>query len=163
MPATFVALGVKQSPRKGGVEPAALKGLPSAAAQKSADRLNHEDLFFCWTRYMVVDIIPTFGCRRMVRGKEEGPEEPIGRGTNGMDGAEIRTLRKERGQTQEEFAHEVGVTFATVNRWENGKSKPSRLALKILDALKHQTETSAKKPATKKAAPKTVKHTSRKR
>ena len=51
-----------------------------------------------------------------------------------MDGAEIRTLRKQLGLTQEEFAHEIGVTFATVNRWENKKSEPSRLALKMLAA-----------------------------
>jgi len=37
--------------------------------------------------------------------------------------------------TQEDFAHEVGVTFATVNRWENGKAQPSRLARKILQEM----------------------------
>ena len=52
-----------------------------------------------------------------------------------MDGIEIRALRKQLGLTQEEFAHEIGVTFATVNRWENKKSEPSRLALRILKAL----------------------------
>ena len=52
-----------------------------------------------------------------------------------MDGAEIRKLRKQLSLTQEEFAHEIGVTFATVNRWENGKSEPSRLALRVLTAL----------------------------
>jgi DNA-binding transcriptional regulator YiaG len=49
-----------------------------------------------------------------------------------MNGGEIKALRKQLGMTQEEFAHDIGVTFATVNRWENGKSKPSRLALKML-------------------------------
>jgi DNA-binding transcriptional regulator YiaG len=52
-----------------------------------------------------------------------------------MDGKEIRTLRKHLDLTQEEFAHEVGVTFATVNRWENGKSKPSRLAVRVLQRM----------------------------
>ncbi len=80
-----------------------------------------------------------------------------------MDGVEIRMLRKELRRTQEEFAHDVGVTFATVNRWENGKSKPSRLALKILDALKQQTEASAKAAAKKPAAKKAAKRAGRKR
>ncbi len=76
-----------------------------------------------------------------------------------MDGVEIKALRKGLGRTQEEFAHDVGVTFATVNRWENGKSKPSRLALKVLEALKQKTEAAAKKPAGQK----TGRRSSRKR
>ena len=68
-----------------------------------------------------------------------------------MDGAEIRTLRKGLGLTQEEFAHEIGVTFATVNRWENGKSKPSRLAVRILAELKDRTAASGKARSRKKA------------
>ena len=70
-----------------------------------------------------------------------------------MDGVEIRRLRKQLALTQEEFAHEIGVTFATVNRWENKKSAPSRLALKILAALNEKVEASFKKPAAKKATP----------
>jgi len=57
-----------------------------------------------------------------------------------MDGAEIRSLRKALSLTQEEFAHRIGVTFATVNRWENGKSKPSRLAVKTLEELSRKTK-----------------------
>lgn len=67
-----------------------------------------------------------------------------------MDGAEIRVLRKQLELTQEEFAHEVGVTFATVNRWENGKSKPSRMALRILGELDKKTA-AARKPTRGKA------------
>lgn len=33
----------------------------------------------------------------------------------------IRDLRDKRGLTQEEFAAKVGITFSTVNRWENGR------------------------------------------
>ncbi|TQE99929.1 MAG: helix-turn-helix transcriptional regulator [Spiribacter salinus] len=40
------------------------------------------------------------------------------------------------GLTQEKLAAKLGVTFASVNRWENGKAKPSPLALKqIADLL----------------------------
>lgn len=70
------------------------------------------------------------------------------RGKVGMDGVEIRALRKQMGLTQEEFAHQIGVTFATVNRWENGKSEPSRLAIRILAAI-DAPEKKSSKPARK--------------
>lgn len=44
----------------------------------------------------------------------------------------ILELRKAMGLTQEQFAAKVGVTFSTVNRWENGRGKPSPLAMKHL-------------------------------
>jgi putative transcriptional regulator len=40
----------------------------------------------------------------------------------------IRTLRRDLGLTQEEFAHELGITVGTVTRWENGRFRPSKLA-----------------------------------
>ncbi len=43
-------------------------------------------------------------------------------------GLAVRDLRLRVSMTQEQFAHELGVTLSTVNRWENGHSKPSRLA-----------------------------------
>jgi DNA-binding transcriptional regulator YiaG len=66
-----------------------------------------------------------------------------------MDGADIKKLRKQLGLTQEEFAHKIGVTFATVNRWENVKSKPSRLALRILEALNEKVQAGARKSSPK--------------
>lgn len=47
----------------------------------------------------------------------------------------VRTLRERLSLTQERFAGKLGVTFATVNRWENGRSKPSPLAMKQLGEL----------------------------
>lgn len=44
----------------------------------------------------------------------------------------IRRLRMELNMTQESFAHEIGVTFATVNRWENGRTTPNKVAQKVL-------------------------------
>ena len=41
-------------------------------------------------------------------------------------GASIRELRRNLRMTQEEFAHTLGITVATVNRWENGHAKPSK-------------------------------------
>lgn len=47
----------------------------------------------------------------------------------------IRELRLRLGMTQEEFAHTLAVTFSTVNRWENGHAKPSKLARRAIEAL----------------------------
>lgn len=40
----------------------------------------------------------------------------------------IRQIRQQLGMTQEEFAHALGITVGTVNRWENGRFRPSKLA-----------------------------------
>ena len=41
-----------------------------------------------------------------------------------MKPGEIKKLRKEFGLTQVQFAETMGVTFATVNRWERGHCSP---------------------------------------
>ena len=51
----------------------------------------------------------------------------------------IRELRLATGLTQEKFAVKLGVTYPTINRWENGHTKPSPLAMqKIEEMLKHR-------------------------
>lgn len=50
-------------------------------------------------------------------------------------GDRIKWLRLRVGMTQEDFAHDLGVTVATVNRWENGRIEPSRLARRALEGL----------------------------
>ena len=52
-----------------------------------------------------------------------------------LNGVQIKELRKNLGLTQEEFAHAVAVTFSTVNRWENGHAKPSKLARRAIEQL----------------------------
>ena len=47
----------------------------------------------------------------------------------------IRELRGRTGLTQEKFAAKLGVTFPTINRWENGRAKPSPLAMQRLEEL----------------------------
>lgn len=47
----------------------------------------------------------------------------------------IRELRTLTGLTQEEFAAHLGVTFPTVNRWENGRNKPSKMAMRQLEKM----------------------------
>lgn len=50
----------------------------------------------------------------------------------------IRELRLEVGLTQEQFAAEVGVTYSSMNRWENGHTKPSPLAMQKIEGLLNQ-------------------------
>jgi DNA-binding transcriptional regulator YiaG len=40
----------------------------------------------------------------------------------------VKDVRRQLGLSQEELAHALGVSFATVNRWENGRTLPSKLA-----------------------------------
>lgn len=40
----------------------------------------------------------------------------------------VKQVRRQLALSQEELAHALGVSFATVNRWENGKTVPSKLA-----------------------------------
>ena len=40
----------------------------------------------------------------------------------------VKRLRQRLGLTQEQLAHEVGVTFSTVNQWENGPAKAPTLS-----------------------------------
>jgi putative transcriptional regulator len=55
--------------------------------------------------------------------------------TNKQEGSPINALRRRLNMTQEEFAHAIGVTVSTVNRWENGHIEPSRLARKAMEGL----------------------------
>ena len=53
----------------------------------------------------------------------------------------VREVRRQLGISQEELAHELGVSFATINRWENGKTTPFKLPRAQFDAFcKKMTE-----------------------
>jgi len=47
----------------------------------------------------------------------------------------VREIRDRTGLTQEKFAAKLGVTFPTINRWENGRAKPSPLAVQKIEEL----------------------------
>ncbi len=47
----------------------------------------------------------------------------------------VRSLRERLELSQERFAARLGVTFSSVNRWENGRAKPSPLAMKQIEEL----------------------------
>lgn len=44
----------------------------------------------------------------------------------------VKEIRAQLNMSQEQLARELHVSFATVNRWENGKNSPNMLAKKTL-------------------------------
>lgn len=56
---------------------------------------------------------------------------------NGKDKfpAFVKHLRNKMKLTQTELADLIGVDYVTVNRWENGKTRPSQLARRHLNRL----------------------------
>src|SRR6516162_8787796 len=56
--------------------------------------------------------------------------------SNGTDyAATLRLIRAKLDLTQEELAERLGVSFATVNRWEGGMNIPQRAAQEVITAL----------------------------
>ncbi|MBE6859299.1 MAG: helix-turn-helix transcriptional regulator [Ruminococcus sp.] len=45
----------------------------------------------------------------------------------------IKFIRQKSLLSQEALAKELGVSFATVNRWESGKTKPAYKTMKLID------------------------------
>src|ERR1039457_1420442 len=54
-----------------------------------------------------------------------------------MDYEQIRGIRNRLRMSQQAFAAALGVSFATVNRWENGKAKPQKDRIDRIKALLH--------------------------
>ena len=52
-----------------------------------------------------------------------------------MKQANVKELRRRLGITQKRFAEELGVTLATVGRWECGLREPSSLAVRAVELL----------------------------
>ncbi len=46
---------------------------------------------------------------------------------------DMKRIRRKAFMTQEDFAKEIGVSFATVNRWETGKARPNLKTMKLID------------------------------
>src|SRR5499426_4069177 len=64
-----------------------------------------------------------------------------------MTPKEIKALRERLQLTQEVFASILGVSFATVNRWENGKTMPTGDYARVLQTLGQLTVHDAPGPA----------------
>jgi putative transcriptional regulator len=50
----------------------------------------------------------------------------------------IKEARVQLALSQEDLAREIGVSYATVNRWENGRFMPSKMALRQIEAYFHR-------------------------
>ncbi len=50
----------------------------------------------------------------------------------------VRETRQRLELSQVKFAEKLGVSFQSVNRWENGRTKPMPIALKQIEFLLHQ-------------------------
>ena len=50
----------------------------------------------------------------------------------------IKYVREKLSLSQEDLARELGVSFASVHRWENAKVKPIRMARAAFDAFCEQ-------------------------
>jgi len=59
----------------------------------------------------------------------------------------VKELREQLQLTQEVFASILGVSFATVNRWENGKTTPTGDYARVLQTLGQLTVYDASGPA----------------
>lgn len=56
----------------------------------------------------------------------------------------VRETRQRLNLSQAKFAAKLGVSFQSVNRWENGRTKPLPMALKQIELLLQQMGDSAK-------------------
>jgi len=58
----------------------------------------------------------------------------------------VKELRRSLRLTQEQFAREVGVTYSTVNNWENGKRAPQPFLLRRLLEMKDELDQCERNP-----------------
>ncbi len=49
--------------------------------------------------------------------------------------ASIKKIRLDAFMSQQDFAKALGVSYSTVNRWENGKGLPTFKAMKAIDSF----------------------------
>jgi putative transcriptional regulator len=62
----------------------------------------------------------------------------------------IKELRKRLGLTQEQFAQKVGVTYGSVNNWENGKRTPQPFLVRRLIEMKSELDIETKRSLKRK-------------
>ena len=63
----------------------------------------------------------------------------------------VKELRERLGLTQEQFAQKVGVTYGSVNHWENGKRRPQPFLVRRLLEIKEELDEQNAKPPRKKS------------
>jgi putative transcriptional regulator len=50
----------------------------------------------------------------------------------------VKLVREKLSMSQEELAHALNISFATINRWENGKTHPNKMAKSVFFAFCEQ-------------------------
>ncbi|HZT32809.1 MAG TPA: helicase-related protein [Bryobacteraceae bacterium] len=63
-----------------------------------------------------------------------------------MTSEQIKSVRTSLGMSQQAFAAALGVSFATVNRWENGKAKPQKDRIERMKILVREAESQSPEP-----------------
>lgn len=70
------------------------------------------------------------------------PAISASRNSEGTDQPQLADLVRETRQrlklSQAKFAAKLGVSFQSINRWENGRTKPLPIAVKQIEQLLHQ-------------------------
>jgi len=56
----------------------------------------------------------------------------------------VKHVREALNMSQEDLARAINVSFASINRWENGKTRPNKLALSVFFAFCEQQGIPAK-------------------
>ena len=62
-----------------------------------------------------------------------------------MKARQIKSLRRSLKQTQQQLASMLGLSFASVNRWENGQNVPTGLSLVLLQLVQEAVEAKSAK------------------
>lgn len=58
--------------------------------------------------------------------------------------ATVKMVREKMNISQEDLARALNVSFATINRWENGKTHPNKLAKQVFISFCEQNGISVK-------------------
>jgi transcriptional regulator with XRE-family HTH domain len=64
----------------------------------------------------------------------------------------VKELRRRLGLTQEQFAQKVGVTYGSVNHWENGKRRPQPFLIRRLLEIEEELDAESKAPPKRKSS-----------
>lgn len=56
----------------------------------------------------------------------------------------VKMVREKMNMSQEDLAHALNVSFATINRWENGKTHPNKLTMQVFISFCEQNGISVK-------------------
>ena len=58
--------------------------------------------------------------------------------------ATVKMVREKMNMSQEDLARALNVSFATINRWENGKTRPNKMAKQVFISFCEQNGISVK-------------------